>query len=148
MSIEQINGYNKLPSRDLRKADLRKAAPEESKKPGDQSGSVSQQTRVEPRESLEISREDRLDLTQIERPESVEFKENLPVDSLELSWRDPDLVERIRRLIDDLKETRSDTAQRIEAARILIMSRAYDDDDQLMKTAEAILRGEDVDEIR
>ena len=36
-------------------------------------------------------------------------------------------------------------AQRIKAASILIMKKAYNDNQEIIKTAEAILRGEDAE---
>jgi len=65
------------------------------------------------------------------------------VDSLEISVKDPELTERIKALVEKIKEDRETLAKRIQAASVLIMKKAYNDNKELIKTAEAILRGED-----
>ena len=62
---------------------------------------------------------------------------------LNQTGRLPDmLVSKIRKKLKKLKGR----PVRIEAARILLMERAYDNNDELRNTAEAILRGEQVDD--
>lgn len=149
MSIEQIGEYNKLPSKDLKDAASRRAPPASSRPAeADRSDRV-EITRTEAeeasrtREAEQGKNADRVDLTPAAREGRVqELPERVPVDSLELSWRDPESVQRIRELVDKIREYKSKVSKRIEAARILIMSRAYDDADQVRKTAEAVLRGE------
>ena len=151
MSIEEINGYNKLPSKDLRRAEPRKAKPGGVKRPEPDSVDISKQGMLDPSESADAqkagSSEQTLDRSLLDFKDFSEVDEKKPVDSLELSWRDPEVVERIRELVAEIKESKDRLAKRIEAARILIMRRAYDDNLQLKQTAEAILRGENLDDL-
>jgi hypothetical protein len=147
MSIEQINGYNKLPSKDLRRAEPQKAKPGDVKRPESDSVEISKQGKPDQSESTDALKASSSERPLQETQAFSEFDEKRPVDSLELSWRDPEVVERIRKLVEEIKESKDRVAKRIEAARILIMHRAYDDNHQLRETAEAILRGEDLDNL-
>ena len=150
MSIEQIGDYNKLPSKDLRE-NASKGARAGPQKPAAESDVIEivRSGTEEPDPNREASRTDTLDLLREGEKENPadRMSEKIPVDSLDLSWRDPESVQRIRELVEKIREYKSKVSERIEAARILIMSRAYDDAEQVRKTAEAVLRGESVDEI-
>lgn len=120
MSVEEINGYNKILPKELK--------------------------RVEPRNvkaGKTPTGDDSVELTK--GSESKDLHKEPQPDSVEISWRDPEMLDRIRELVEDLKEEKQEIASRIEAARILIMKKAYDDNRELRKTAEAILRGEEID---
>ena len=147
MSVEHINGYNKLPSKDLRRAEPRKAKPGDVKRPESDSVELSKQGKLDPSENADALKVGSDGRSLLDFKDFSEVDEKKPVDSLELSWRDPEVVERIRKLVAEIRESKDRVAKRIEAARILIMRRAYDDNHQLRQTAEAILRGEDLEDL-
>ena len=147
MSIEEINGYNKLPSKDLRRAEPRKAKPGDVKRPEPDSVELSKQGMLDPSESADAKKAGANEPSLLDLKDFSEVDDKKKIDSLELSWRDPEVVERIRKLVAEIKESKDRVAKRIEAARILIMRRAYDDNHQLKQTAEAILRGENLEDL-
>jgi hypothetical protein len=173
MSVEKVNGFNKLPQKDLRKTAPRKAGSGEgAKKSSDPSETVkskksgaSSKARSSSKDWVDISIKNEEGVSSVDSASLTELvsaaseqklnaAENQAGDKasiassqdlVEISLRDPELVERIQELMDKIRTEREDISKRIEAARMLIMRRAYDDDQEVKKTAEAILRGEDVD---
>jgi hypothetical protein len=168
MSVGNVNGFNGLSNKDLRKVEPPKEkAPKEGKasekaKSTEKSRSkteVSGQPATRPPEEVESQKTDslsslsdilELSMQEKESEDTQSFEDLVEQvqnpDSVEISWRDPEVVEKIHELIELIKSQKEEISRRIEAARILIMERAYDNNEELKNTAEAILRGENVDE--
>jgi hypothetical protein len=168
MSVGNVNGFNDLSNKDLRKVEPPKGnPPKEEKAPEKAKSSVQSKPKTEvsgqpanrPPEEVESKKTDSLsslnDIIELSGQEKAAAEtpssENLvdqvqDPDSVEISWRDPEVVERIHELIELIKSQKEEISRRIEAARILIMERAYDNNEELKNTAEAILRGENIDE--
>jgi len=162
MSVEGIKGSNKLSSKELKSPKPHK--PKVRKSEGDENPKKTSVVKTDVKsDSVEISiqRTDitdeivskaKADSSELSIQEQVkanaeaaseEGKVVNSVDSLEISVKDPELTERIKALVEKIKEDRETLAKRIQAASVLIMKKAYNDNKELIKTAEAILRGED-----
>ena len=145
MSVEKVDGLNKLPSKEIVRVEPQKAAPGSPQKPG--SNIVESSKKIDP------SSFNPMDIVEVKGKEAQEedlvaaVKEGERQDSVELSARDPELIERIRELIESIKEQKAELARRIKEAQMLIMQRAYDNNDEVRKTAESIIQGEQIDRI-
>lgn len=163
MSVEGIKGSNKLTSKEIKRVEPPKSDPKSGGK-----AKSSDIAKIDVKvDSVDISKVDQenidgsggltaaesfgMSLTErVEAEAETKNDQGLvsnSVDSLDISVKDPELTARIRELVEKIKQDRSSMSKRIEAARVLIMKRAYDDNKELVKTAEAILRGEDVESI-
>jgi hypothetical protein len=169
MTVEGVNNFNKLTSKRLEKEPSRKSTARESEKvPADSKstpekgkGVSREEKHLLPPDQVQISGPENQDPQRIASREGVDsfertgqekvdgenLNEAFKPDKVELSWPDSELANRISEMIERIKEQKEHFSKRIEAARVLIMRKAYDDNEALRKTAEAILRGEDVEEI-
>ena len=149
MSVENVNGFNKLPSKDLKRVEPRKVeAEEEASTQRPDSVAASEKEKESSLESLKSALIDSVELSRKERAEPGEEVEGAgkdSVDSIDISWRYPEISAKIREMIERIQEDKAAMAKRIQAASILIMRKAYNDNQEVIKTAEAIMRGEDAE---
>ncbi len=132
MSVEHVNGLNKPSYKDLNKSKPRNT------NAGEAEGSKNS--------LLDLAKvEGSKEATMAEKADLVEALMEKKQDLVEISLNESELRERISELIDKIKEQKDEIGRRIEAARILIMRRAYDNDQELEKTAESILLNESID---
>lgn len=155
MSVEKVNGVNNLSNKTLRKGSPSKTRPDTSSP--SRSGSTKKGAGP-PSEEVASSKSDALssmsDVVELSGQEMIEpisykeiVEESTRTDSVEISFRDPEMVQKIKSLIEQIKARKEEISQHVEAARILLMERAYDNSGELRKTAEAILRGENPDNL-
>jgi hypothetical protein len=147
MSVEGVNNHNKLTSKDLEKVDPKKAPAGKSRRLPVDSVEISEKGKENPQEIEKLPSRDFVQITGQEKVESQEPGAAYKQDMVDISWPDPELMDRINEMIERIKEQKEDISSRIEAARILIMRKAYDDNEALRTTAEAILRGENIDDL-
>lgn len=155
MSVEKVGGFNKLPSKDLKRVEPRRVEADDAAKKSpdsqavaDNKDKVAEKGKESSLESLKAALTDSVELSWKERVEPEDMLERAgkdSIDSIEISWKDPDITERIREMIERIQEDKEAMAKRMQAASILIMKKAYNDNQEIIKTAEAILRGEDAE---
>ncbi|MFH1999885.1 MAG: hypothetical protein ABIK28_09400 [Planctomycetota bacterium] len=161
MTVQNVNGVNKNPDKGIQKVSPKKAAPEsagktqKASKPNSDSVEISKNSLPENVDSQKSDKLSLIDVVEISANKSKENEEQglrsvmgeaaKEGDKVEISWRDPELVKRINELISYIKERRQVISERIEEARVLLMEKAYDDNHEIEKTADAILKGEDMD---
>lgn len=153
MSVGKVDGANKFPSKEIQRVEPRKPPPdgpekpvskiiEHTKKLADRKAMPSESKGFNPTDTVEVRDPQAAKQNQIDAIREEESK-----DTVEISVRDPELLERIRELIETIKEQKEQLSERIQEAQMLIMQRAYDNNEEVGKTAEAILQGESVEDI-
>jgi hypothetical protein len=153
MSVGKVDGANKYPSKEIARVEPQKPPPDAPEKPGskivehtkklaDHKGKPSELKAFNPTDTVEVRDPDAEEQNQINAVKEEESK-----DSVEISVRDPELLERIKELIETIKEQKEKLSERIQEAQMLIMQRAYDNNEEVGKTAESILAGETVEDI-
>lgn len=160
MTVQNVNGGNKSPDKGIQKISPKKAAPEQGSKsrkaatPSSDSVEISKKSLVEGADSQKLDKASLRDVVEISANKVEEQGQSSlsavgevakEGDKVEISWRDPELVERINELIQYINDRRQVISERIEEARMLLMEKAYDDNSEIENTAEAILRGENAE---
>jgi len=159
MAVEKVNGPNNFSDKDVRKVGSPRIKPGAPSKPKSESpGRSAIQPPSEESDSHKLESLSLNDIVELSTNDALKPKSygdlvdqiqegGDQVDQVEISWRDPDVQQKISDLIELIRSKKEAISQRVEAARILLMERAYDNNEELKNTAEAILRGEQVDEI-
>ena len=148
MSIEGVNGLN---SKDLKNVETDRP---KTKKLVLDAPKTSRKQRSAPKDGDGSSLKDLVEISSVDiksrelfepqvKKDTPEGETSRP-DSLEISFQDQDHKERIRETIELVKETRARLAERLEEARLLLLNSVYDDPEEITKTVDNLMNGEDI----